>query len=86
MADVALKSKSVAPLFTEGGLKALIGSILVYWGIYALIAPVTNSDSHVYDLSRLSVVERAGFWQPQPGIRSVRSSFHGRSMLFTIHF
>ena len=63
MADVALTSKSKAPLFTESGLKALIGSILVYWGIYALIAPVTNSDSHVYDLARLSVVERAGFWQ-----------------------
>ena len=68
MADVALASKSKAPLFTESGLKALIGSILVYWGIYALIAPVTNSDSHVYNLARLSVVERGASGRPQPGI------------------
>jgi hypothetical protein len=63
MADAALKLKAGAVFFTEDGLKALIASILVYWGVFALIAPVTNSDSQVYNLARLTVAERAGFWQ-----------------------
>jgi hypothetical protein len=63
MADAALKSKPVAVFFTEDSLKGLIASILTYWGVFALIAPVTNSDSQVYNLARLSVAERAGFWQ-----------------------
>jgi Dolichyl-phosphate-mannose-protein mannosyltransferase len=63
MADDALKAKPVPVFFSEGSLKALIVSILAYWGVYALIAPVTNSDSQVYNLARLSVAERAGFWQ-----------------------
>jgi 4-amino-4-deoxy-L-arabinose transferase-like glycosyltransferase len=63
MADVALKPRIGPVFFTETGLKALIFSILAYWGVYALIAPVTNSDSQVYNLARLSVAERAGFWQ-----------------------
>ena len=62
MAGAALK-KAEAAVFTEGGLKALVASILIYWGIFALILPVTNSDSQVYDLARLSIAERAGFWQ-----------------------
>jgi hypothetical protein len=63
MADETLSAKPVPVFFLEGGLKALIVSILAYWGIYALISPVTNSDSQVYNLARLSVAERAGFWQ-----------------------
>jgi len=63
MADDALKAKPIPDFFLEGSLKALIVSILVYWGFYAVIAPVTNSDSQVYNLARLSVAERAGFWQ-----------------------
>jgi hypothetical protein len=64
MADDALNAKPAPVFLLEDGLKALIASILVYWGVYALIAPVTNSDSQVYNLARLSVAERAGFWQP----------------------
>jgi hypothetical protein len=63
MADAALKPKVETPFFAENSLKALIVSILVYWGVIGLIAPVTNSDSQVYNLARLSVAERAGFWQ-----------------------
>jgi hypothetical protein len=63
MADETLSAKPEPVFPLEGGLKALIASILAYWGIYALIAPVTNSDSQVYNLARLSVAERAGFWQ-----------------------
>jgi hypothetical protein len=63
MADETLNAKPVSAFFLADGLKALIVSILAYWGIYALISPVTNSDSQVYNLARLSVAERAGFWQ-----------------------
>jgi hypothetical protein len=63
MADETLSAKPEPVFLLEGGLKALIASLLAYWGIYALIAPVTNSDSQVYNLARLSVAERSGFWQ-----------------------
>jgi hypothetical protein len=63
MADPALKAEPKPVLLTEGGIRALIASILVYWGILAAISPVTNSDSQVYNLARLSVAERVGFWQ-----------------------
>jgi hypothetical protein len=63
MADVALKSGPVSVFFSEGSLKALICSVLAYWGLYALIAPVTSVDSQVYHLPRLIVAERVGFWQ-----------------------
>jgi hypothetical protein len=63
MADETLSAKPVPVFFLGDGLKALIVSILAYWGICALISPVTNSDSQVYNLARLSVAERAGFWQ-----------------------
>jgi dolichyl-phosphate-mannose-protein mannosyltransferase len=63
MADLALKSGAGGAFFTEDSLKALIATVLAYWGVIALIAPVTNSDSQVYNLARLSVAERAGFWQ-----------------------
>jgi hypothetical protein len=63
MVDETLSAKREPVFPLEGALKVLIASILAYWGIYALIAPVTNSDSQVYNLARLSVAERAGFWQ-----------------------
>jgi hypothetical protein len=63
MADDALNAKPAPGFLLEGGLKALIVSILAYWGCFALIAPVTSLDSLVYHLARLSVAERAGFWQ-----------------------
>jgi hypothetical protein len=63
MADDVLKAKPVPGFFLESSLKALIVSILAYWGGYALIAPVTSVDSQVYHLARLSVAERVGFWQ-----------------------
>ncbi len=44
-------------------LRLLIGSLLVYHGLYALTATVTNWDSQVYNLARLLVAARAGFWQ-----------------------
>jgi Dolichyl-phosphate-mannose-protein mannosyltransferase len=44
-------------------LKALIIALLIYWGASALLLPVTTSDCQVYNLARLRVAERAGFWQ-----------------------
>ena len=63
MADPALKSTSASTLFTAASLKALIVSLLLYWGACALLLPVTTSDCQVYNLARLRVAERAGFWQ-----------------------
>jgi phosphate/sulfate permease len=63
MADPALKPTPAATVFTEASLKALIIGILSYWGASALLLPVTTSDCQVYNLARLLVAERAGFWQ-----------------------
>jgi hypothetical protein len=65
MADPALKSTSASTLFTAASLKALIVSLLLYWGACALLLPVTTSDCQVYNLARLRVAERAGFWQAE---------------------
>ena len=65
MADPALKSTAASTLFTAASLKALIASLLLYWGACALLLPVTTSDCQVYNLARLRVAERAGFWQAE---------------------
>src|ERR1700728_2809219 len=52
-------------LFTLASLKALIIALLIYWGVSALLLPVTTSDCQVYNLARLSVAERTGFWQAE---------------------
>jgi hypothetical protein len=63
MADPTLKSTPASTFFTAASLKALIVSLLLYWGACALLLPVTTSDCQVYNLARLRVAERAGFWQ-----------------------
>lgn len=35
---------------------------LAYWGIYALVAPVTNIDSQMYNLSRIELAARGGLF------------------------
>jgi hypothetical protein len=65
MVDQALNSTPTATLFTGASLKALIISILIYWGASALLLPVTTSDCQVYNLARLKVAERVGFWQAE---------------------
>jgi hypothetical protein len=65
MADPALKPASASTLFTAASLKALMVSLLLYWGACALLLPVTTSDCQVYNLARLRVAERAGFWQAE---------------------
>jgi hypothetical protein len=65
MADPALKPAPATTVFTEASLRALILGILVYWGASALLLPVTTSDCQIYNLARLRVVERAGFWQTE---------------------
>jgi hypothetical protein len=65
MADPALKPAPVATVFTGASLKAFIISILTYWGASALLLPVTTWDCQVYNLGRLIVAERAGFWQAE---------------------
>jgi hypothetical protein len=63
MANVALKPTPAASVFTDECLRTIIIAILVYWGLFAAALPVTNFDSHVYNLGRLAVAENAGFWQ-----------------------
>jgi hypothetical protein len=63
MVDSALKPMPSSAVFTTASLKALIISILLYWGVCALLLPVTTSDCQVYNLARLSIAEREGFWQ-----------------------
>ena len=65
MADSALKPTPASSLFTATSLKALMVSLLLYWGACALLLPVTTSDCQVYNLARLRVAEQAGFWQAE---------------------
>jgi hypothetical protein len=63
MANVALKPAPPVSVFTDECLRAIIFSIIAYWGLLAVALPVSNVDSHVYNLGRLAVAENAGFWQ-----------------------
>lgn len=46
------------------GRVAQVGAVVIlcYWGLYALVAPVTNYDSQTYNLARLALAERGGFF------------------------
>jgi hypothetical protein len=63
MADVSLKPIPAVSVFTDESLRTIIFSIIAYWGVLAVVLPVSNVDSHVYNLGRLAVAENAGFWQ-----------------------
>jgi hypothetical protein len=63
MANVALKATLAVSVFTDDCLRTIIVAIIAYWGLLAAVLPVTNFDSHVYNLGRLAVAENAGFWQ-----------------------
>jgi hypothetical protein len=62
-AQTSLKISQPSRRFTPESLKAIILSLLLYWGTSSLLLPATTSDCQVYNLARLSVAERAGFWQ-----------------------
>lgn len=36
--------------------------LLGYWGVYAVATPVTNYDSHTYNIARLALAEQGGFF------------------------
>jgi hypothetical protein len=66
MADVALGARERTPpesVFTDDCLRTIVFSIVAYWGLLAVVLPISNVDSHVYNLSRLAIAENAGFWQ-----------------------
>ncbi|MBI2518437.1 MAG: glycosyltransferase family 39 protein [Opitutae bacterium] len=42
--------------------RACVWGALVYWGIYALVAPVTTIDSQMYNLARLELAMRGGLF------------------------
>jgi hypothetical protein len=59
MADPTLKAAPAANVFTAASLRAFIMGIVIYWGVHALLLPVTTSDCQVYNLGRLLFAERA---------------------------
>jgi hypothetical protein len=63
MADVTVRQTPAVQVFTDECLRTIIIAITVYWGLLALVLPVTNLDSQIYNLGRLTVAENAGFWQ-----------------------
>src|SRR6266446_1556826 len=62
----SLRSRWATGLLREwpsSGLpRFLLIAALSYWGVCALVSPVTNWDSQVYNLGRLSIADIAGFW------------------------
>ena len=40
----------------------LVATVIAYWAIYVSMAPVTTSDSHIYNLARLLIAERGGLF------------------------
>jgi hypothetical protein len=48
--------------FAEGSAKILSIALIVYWGLFALLAPVTNWDSQVYNLGRLPIASLGGLF------------------------
>ncbi len=55
-----IERDSSAPFGRAAKAGALV--LLCYWGVYALVAPVTNYDSQTYNLARLALAERGGFF------------------------
>lgn len=43
-------------------LKLPVVGLLAYWFLYALVAPVTIYDSHVYNMARLLIIRQGGFF------------------------
>ncbi len=42
--------------------RACVYGVLVYWGLYALVTPVTTDDSQIYNVARLALAQRGGFF------------------------
>jgi Dolichyl-phosphate-mannose-protein mannosyltransferase len=63
MVNAAIETTPAEPVFTDESLRTIIFLIIAYWGLLAVVLPVSNVDSHVYNLGRLAIAENAGFWQ-----------------------
>ncbi len=44
-------------------VKWFVRGVLAYWALYALVAPLTIYDSHVYDVARLLLFKQGGFFR-----------------------
>ena len=42
--------------------RAVAVACLAYWGLFALVVPVTNVDSQMYNLARLELALRGGLF------------------------
>jgi hypothetical protein len=80
MAAASLASSARNSLASEFLLKCLLFSVLAYWGLIALLYPVTTWDCQVYNLSRLLVAERVDSGTLSPGTQNPRLCFRGRLM------
>ena len=80
MADGGLKPRPTVSVFTDQCLLTIIFPIIAYWALLALALPVSNVDSHVYNLGRLAVAENAGFWQTSAWNSPRQVIFPGPSM------
>jgi hypothetical protein len=63
MVNGALKPMPAVSVFTDQSLRAILVAVVAYWGVLAVVLPVSNIDSNIYNLGRLAVAENAGFWQ-----------------------
>jgi hypothetical protein len=63
MANVVLQPTPVDRVFTDECLRTIIVILIAYWGLLALALPISNVDAHIYNLARLAVAEKNGFWQ-----------------------
>jgi len=55
-------SEPPGPLRLDRGAKVLVWILLIYWGLFALLTPVTVTDAQVYNLARLPLAERFGLF------------------------
>src|SRR5580704_4157982 len=55
-----ISESSEGPLGRISRFVACLG--LVYWGTYALVAPVTNIDSQIYNIARVELALRGGLF------------------------
>ncbi|HEY0790618.1 MAG TPA: hypothetical protein VGD78_06095, partial [Chthoniobacterales bacterium] len=63
VAQALADRSSQEPVVSETTLKIILAGVLSYWGTIALTYPVTNYDSQVYNLARLLIAAKSGFWQ-----------------------
>ena len=63
MADPPLVREGARDGPASTALWILLAAALLYWAACAVLLPVTTWDSQVYNLGRLLIAEKPGFWK-----------------------